>query len=428
MKHICPKGYQSELTLLETQQAIKILKDCFQQQLSAALNLTRVSAPLFVRKDTGLNDDLCGVERKVAFDCHDDPGVEIQVVQSLAKWKRYALGRYGYPVGQGLYTDMNAIRRDEITDNFHSIYVDQWDWEKVIRREDRNPEFLKDTVRSIHRALYNTLKKLRASFPEIEVELQGLAAEREDGLYDRDKADEDLREQLYELEILPSDEKTYRVYVQGQVLQAQLARSALEREQFLLRLEERERKLSAEREEILAGERDLTVIAPVSGVVTGLHTLSPGENCEAGRALLRVYAPERYLLRAGEGILGELRVGQAVTIEYGPADERKTAPGVVVSAQSLLPPDLDAGGAAVAVQEDIPAADLVNPSVVSQEKLLEDALLLPRTAVGSENGQSYVLLRKDGSPRKRFVQVGPQSNDQVVILDGVTEGQEVVLP
>ena len=113
MKHICPKGYQSELTLLETQQAIKILKDCFQQQLSAALNLTRVSAPLFVRKDTGLNDDLCGVERKVAFDCHDDPGVEIQVVQSLAKWKRFALGKYGYAPGSGLYTDMNAIRRDE---------------------------------------------------------------------------------------------------------------------------------------------------------------------------------------------------------------------------------------------------------------------------------------------------------------------------
>ena len=112
MKHICPKGYQSELTLLETQQAIKILKDCFQQQLSAALNLTRVSAPLFVRRDTGLNDDLCGVERKVAFDCHDDPGVEIQVVQSLAKWKRFALGKYGYAPGSGLYTDMNAIRRE----------------------------------------------------------------------------------------------------------------------------------------------------------------------------------------------------------------------------------------------------------------------------------------------------------------------------
>lgn len=304
-----------------------------------------------------------------------------------------------------------------------TVYLEAEDAQFVEHRVQNGQRVEAGDVLSVFRKRSDNVR-----LAEIEVELQGLAAEREDGLYDRDKADEDLREQLYELEILPSDEKTYRVYVQGQVLQAQLARSALEREQFLLRLEERERKLSAEREEILAGERDLTVTAPVSGVVTGLQTLSPGENCEAGRALLRVYAPERYLLRAGEGILGELRVGQAVTIEYGPADERKTAPGVVVSAQSLLPPDLDAGGAAVAVQEDIPAADLVNPSVVSQEKILEDALLLPRTAVGSENGQSYVLLRKDGSPRKRFVQVGPQSNDQVVILDGVTEGQEVVLP
>ena len=304
-----------------------------------------------------------------------------------------------------------------------TVYLEAEDAQFVEHRVQNGQRVEAGDVLSVFRKRSDNVR-----LAEIEVELQGLAAEREDGLYDRDKADEDLREQLYELEILPSDEKTYRVYVQGQVLQAQLARSALEREQFLLRLEERERKLNAEREEILAGERDLTVIAPVSGVVTGLQTLSPGENCEAGRALLRVYDPERYLLRAGEGILGELRVGQAVTIEYGPADERKTAPGVVVSAQSLLPPDLDAGGAAVAVQEDIPAADLGNPSVVSQEKLLEDALLLPRTAVGSENGQSYVLLRKDGSPRKRFVQVGPQSNDQVVILDGVTEGQEVVLP
>lgn len=304
-----------------------------------------------------------------------------------------------------------------------TVYLEAEDAQFVEHRVQNGQRVEAGDVLSVFRKRSDNVR-----LAEIEVELQGLAAEREDGLYDRDKADEDLREQLYELEILPSDEKTYRVYVQGQVLQAQLARSALEREQFLLRLEERERKLSAEREEILAGERDLTVTAPVSGVVTGLQTLSPGENCEAGRALLRVYDLERYLLRAGEGILGELRVGQAVIIEYGPADERKTAPGVVVSAQSLLPPDLDAGGAAVAVQEDIPAADLVNPSVVSQEKLLEDALLLPRTAVGSENGQSYVLLRKDGSPRKRFVQVGPQSNDQVVILDGVTEGQEVVLP
>ena len=112
MRHICPEGYYSELDLRTTQQAIKILKDCFQQQLSAALNLTRVSAPLFVRRDTGLNDDLSGAERKVSFDICEAPGDEVQVVQSLAKWKRFALGRYGYAPGTGLYTDMNAIRRE----------------------------------------------------------------------------------------------------------------------------------------------------------------------------------------------------------------------------------------------------------------------------------------------------------------------------
>ena len=169
--HFLPPHYKPKLDLYHTQLAIKQAKDDFEDELAALLHLSRVSAPLFVDKATGLNDDLNGVERPVEFDIKEQPGIAVQVVQSLAKWKRYALGRYGYPVGQGLYTDMNAIRRDEITDNFHSIYVDQWDWEKVIRREDRNPEFLKDTVRSIHRALYNTLQKLRASFPEIEVEL-----------------------------------------------------------------------------------------------------------------------------------------------------------------------------------------------------------------------------------------------------------------
>ena len=169
--HFLPPHYRPKLDLYHTQLAIKQAKDDFEDELAALLHLSRVSAPLFVDKATGLNDDLNGVERPVEFDIKEQPGIAVQVVQSLAKWKRYALGRYGYPVGQGLYTDMNAIRRDEITDNFHSIYVDQWDWEKVIRREDRNPEFLKDTVRSIHRALYNTLQKLRASFPEIEIEL-----------------------------------------------------------------------------------------------------------------------------------------------------------------------------------------------------------------------------------------------------------------
>ena len=154
--HVLPAGYKPSLDLYHTQLAIKQAKDDFEGELSALLNLQRVSAPLFVDKATGLNDDLNGVERPVEFDLLEQPGIAVQVVQSLAKWKRYALGRYGYPVGKGLYTDMNAIRRDEVTDNFHSIYVDQWDWEKVIRREDRNLDFLKETVRRIHHALFIT--------------------------------------------------------------------------------------------------------------------------------------------------------------------------------------------------------------------------------------------------------------------------------
>ena len=169
--HVLPEGYKPSLDLYHTQLAIKQAKDDFEEALAAQLNLQRVSAPLFVDKSTGLNDDLNGVERPVEFDLLEQPGIAVQVVQSLAKWKRYALGRYGYPVGRGLYTDMNAIRRDETTDNLHSLYVDQWDWEKVIAREDRNPEYLKDTVRRIHRALYSTSLRLRASFYEVDVQL-----------------------------------------------------------------------------------------------------------------------------------------------------------------------------------------------------------------------------------------------------------------
>ena len=165
MKHICPKGYQSELTLLENAAGDQDFEGLLSAAASAALNLTRVSAPLFVRKDTGLNDDLCGVERKVAFDCHDDPGVEIQVVQSLAKWKRFALGKYGYAPGSGLYTDMNAIRRDEETDNLHSVYVDQWDWEKVITRTERNEAYLERTAARIHAAVLEAETVLHSRFP-----------------------------------------------------------------------------------------------------------------------------------------------------------------------------------------------------------------------------------------------------------------------
>ena len=163
--HTCPEHYVPMLDLRATQQAIKVLKDCFQQQLGASLNLTRVSAPLFVRGLTGLNDALSGVERKVAFDLKELPGDEVQVVQSLAKWKRHALGRYGYPVGSGLYTDMNAIRRDEITDNLHSVYVDQWDWEKVLSRDQRNFDTLMDAAMRIHAAVLEAETVLNSRYP-----------------------------------------------------------------------------------------------------------------------------------------------------------------------------------------------------------------------------------------------------------------------
>ena len=143
-----PAGYQSVLSLYETQEAIGLIKKIFQGNLSHALHLKRVSAPLFVDGASGLNDDLNGVERPVSFDMLET-GKEAQVVHSLAKWKRYALQRYHFPVGEGLYTDMNAIRRDEALDNLHSVYVDQWDWEKVIQEEERNLDTLKDAMQRI---------------------------------------------------------------------------------------------------------------------------------------------------------------------------------------------------------------------------------------------------------------------------------------
>lgn len=151
-----PKNYKSYLDPLETQIAIKAVKDFFQQDLANGLNLYRVSAPLFVAPETGLNDNLNGVERRVTFTLKDIDEKEVEVVQSLAKWKRNALGKYGIEIGTGLYTDMNAIRRDEELDNLHSIYVDQWDWEKAISKEQRTEEYLHETVKTI----YSSLKKL----------------------------------------------------------------------------------------------------------------------------------------------------------------------------------------------------------------------------------------------------------------------------
>lgn len=161
---IYPERYATSLSQKETQRAIKLIKDTFQVKLSEAVNLDRITAPIMVLEDTGLNDDLNGVERKVHFTMKEVPGTA-QVVQSLAKWKRMALYRYGYGAGEGIYTDMNAIRRDDDCDNLHSLFVDQWDWEKVITREDRNEAYLKSTVSAIVKALYETNEVLKKAYP-----------------------------------------------------------------------------------------------------------------------------------------------------------------------------------------------------------------------------------------------------------------------
>ncbi len=166
MKMIYPKDYQSSLSQRETQRAIKVVKDTFQVALAKALNLDRITAPLMVTKKSGINDDLNGVERKVHFTMMNIDG-EAEVVQSLAKWKRRALYRYGYQPGEGIYTDMNAIRRDDDTDNLHSLFVDQWDWCRVIRPEERNEEFLKEIVQKIVDAIYFTNGEVKKQFPAL---------------------------------------------------------------------------------------------------------------------------------------------------------------------------------------------------------------------------------------------------------------------
>ena len=165
-----PKNYKTALGLYDTQTAIGLLKRTFEERLCLALNLKRVSAPLFVDPDTGLNDDLSGVERAVKFDLKET-GKNAVVVHSLAKWKRMALAVYGFSAGEGLYTDMNAIRRDEELDNLHSVYTDQWDWEKIITRETRNLDYLKKVVQGIVGAICDTLDFLKCRYPQICVDL-----------------------------------------------------------------------------------------------------------------------------------------------------------------------------------------------------------------------------------------------------------------
>ena len=166
-----PENYTPALDAYDTQRAIAYIKQTFQQEFSNALNLKRVSAPLFVTEDSGLNDNLNGYERPVSFDI-PAVGKDAQVVHSLAKWKRLALKRYHFTVGNGLYTDMNAIRRDEELDNVHSIYVDQWDWEKIITRENRNLDYLKLIVEAIVRSICDTNDRLHVRFPQLTLRLQ----------------------------------------------------------------------------------------------------------------------------------------------------------------------------------------------------------------------------------------------------------------
>ncbi len=169
-KVIVPAGYQAVLNMYDTQTAIGLLKRTFEERLCLALNLKRVSAPLFVDPTTGLNDDLSGVERPVRFDLKET-GKDAVVVHSLAKWKRMALDAYGFSAGEGLYTDMNAIRRDEEMDNLHSVYTDQWDWEKIITKETRHLDYLKKVVQGIVGAICDTLDFLKCRYPQLNVEL-----------------------------------------------------------------------------------------------------------------------------------------------------------------------------------------------------------------------------------------------------------------
>lgn len=166
--HIIPEGYTSKLDVKDTEKAIELLRDYFQDKFSKKLNLHRVSAPLFVSADSGLNDGLSGTEKAVSFDVTAVPNSNCEIVHSLAKWKRMALGKYGYNVGEGIYTNMNAIRRQEaVLDNLHSVYVDQWDWEKILLADNRNFDFLKNIVRDIYSVIYDTACYVESVFPQI---------------------------------------------------------------------------------------------------------------------------------------------------------------------------------------------------------------------------------------------------------------------
>ena len=171
MALIIPENYDPHLSVRETQEAIKYIRDTFQKEFGREMHLERISAPLFVTRESGLNDNLNGVERPVSFDIAGIPGQTVEIVHSLAKWKRMALKEYGFQPGEGLYTNMNAIRRDEELDNLHSCYVDQWDWERVITREERTIETLEETVRTIFKIIKHMQHEVWYKYPQAVKEL-----------------------------------------------------------------------------------------------------------------------------------------------------------------------------------------------------------------------------------------------------------------
>lgn len=191
---ILPEGYSPKLSLKDTEIAIKKLKDFFERALAKELNMMRVSAPLFVKPESGLNDNLSGEERPVKFDIKDDNYAEVEIVHSLAKWKRMVLGRYGMEVDEGIYTDMNAIRRDEVLDNTHSLYVDQWDWEKIITKEMRNEWTLIHIVKRIYRVFLETQSFVNSLYPELDKllpeEITIITAQQLENLYPNLSPDE----------------------------------------------------------------------------------------------------------------------------------------------------------------------------------------------------------------------------------------------
>jgi biotin carboxyl carrier protein len=311
--------------------------------------------------------------------------------------------------------------------------VVQYPGQKVVRLEAAEAQFVEFTVTNGQQVRAGeTLAVFRKKADSVRLtaiglEMEALETERRDGLYDREKADEALRKEKEELDNLPSDRQTYRVFVQKETIEKKLRRSEAERQRFEGRIDQRRRELEEERADILKSEEDLKVVSPMDGVVGSLQYIAPGVTCGRGQVLMNVYDPEEYLLFSGEGITGAFRVGQTVEVEYGRNNDRSTAAGRVVAADALLDTALRRGGAYIALDGEIPAEKLLNPTVRAEQIRLDGVLLLPRNAVGHENGIAYVRILSGGSPRKRYVLTGPSDAENTMVLGGIDEGQIVVV-